>query len=235
MNRFEKYGTMLVAVLGAGAGLWSAYIVYDSEKFKQPLDKHTAIVKSFTDQISSASQRKDEPEVLRVRKEYESFEESWRTKQQILTLIDSSIALPPAEVSSVQKELVASWVSGLESSPLSASMINKNEFANALFVAGNYQRAAGAYQTALAADPNSTENWVGLTRAYGYLSVLSDEPELQIRWHEMAVDSAKATLTLKSNVDMSIVSDKELSAIIQEAKKQLTKQSSRSSPLDTTD
>ena len=80
MTKLEKYLTMSVAAVGALTGGMATYTDYTGAEFKKPIDLRQATVASFLAQIDSASKRRDHREALRVRLEYERFEESWRNK-----------------------------------------------------------------------------------------------------------------------------------------------------------
>ncbi len=73
MTKIEKYGTMLVAFIGAVTGGWAVYTDYDKSEFLKPINLREATVNSFQSQIKSASDRKDDDEVLRVRLKYEKY------------------------------------------------------------------------------------------------------------------------------------------------------------------
>jgi tetratricopeptide (TPR) repeat protein len=225
MTKFEKFGTMFVAFIGASSGLWGAFTVHDSAQFKQPLDKHIVMAKSFTDQIHSVSKRNDKSETIRLRKEYEEFEENWRKEQVVVAVIESSISLPPNEVSESQKQLVSSWLSEINSSP-SLALNGANKIADAWFIAGDYQKAVGAYKTALLQNPSSGEDLIGQARSYGYLSLAETNPELQKLWHKEAVNSVMTVISLpsKDSITLTIGADLELNNIINEAQQKLTRQ-----------
>jgi tetratricopeptide (TPR) repeat protein len=225
MTKFEKIGTMFLAFIGASSGLWGAFTVHDSAQFKQPLDKHTVMAKSFTDQIHSVSKRNDKPETIRLRKEYEKFEENWRKEQMVVAVIESSLSLPPNEVPESQKQLVSSWLSEINIG-LSLGLNDANMMADALFIAGDYQKAVDAYKTGLLQNPSSGENLIGQARSYGYLSLAETNPELQKLWHKEAVNSVMTVISLpsKDSITLTNGADLELNNIFYEAQQKLIRQ-----------
>lgn len=103
MNNLEKYGTMVVALIGAVTGVWAAYNDFSDSEFKKPITLREANVNSFKSQIASAEARGDKKEVLRVSLEYERYEEFWRHQQAISSITEKITNLVSLSVTPEQK------------------------------------------------------------------------------------------------------------------------------------
>ena len=224
MKKIGKIVTLIVSIAGGGSGLWAAYTVSVSENFKQTLNKHDALAKSFADQISSADKRGDDEESLRVRKSYESFEENWRNSQSVVAIINSNINLAPDQVAESNKDTVVSWVTGFGSNPDWVAAYEPIDIGNAWFLAGNYEKAISGYQAALVDSPDDSASYFGQARAYGYLALNSANPADQSSWYSIAVNNAEAALVALGDVPLPAVveMDDQLSKVVSDAQKQLT-------------
>lgn len=195
MNSLEKYTTMLVAIIGAVAGLWSAYTVYDSSKFKQPFDEHGQAVNSFHSQIASAEARKDTKEIIRVRLLYERFEEEWRDARKIAGLVSpleslASTNLNVKDVAAV-KALMAS-TSGENNRQLSSKTLGA-----AYFATGDYENALRHLKdaSARADDPQALALQ---SAAYGELARNASTANMKVSYENSAVESFRAALASPS-------------------------------------
>ena len=153
MTKIEKYGTMLVAFIGAVTGGWAVYTDYDKSEFLKPINLREATVNSFQSQIKSASDRKDNDEVLRVRLEYEKYEESWRDSQQLAALTTPISKLVSLEVTPEDIEQLSVY---LESSNayLTSGLTDPETVASAYLVTGDYANATKYFEVAALKQPD---------------------------------------------------------------------------------
>jgi tetratricopeptide (TPR) repeat protein len=189
MNTYEKYATIIVAIIGAVAGIWGAYTAYDASKFKQPFDEHGQIVNSFSLQIASAEARKDSKEVIRVRLLFEKFEEGWRDARKIAGLVApleslASTNLNTKDVATV-KTLLSSASAG-NNLPLSPRTLGA-----AYFAVGDYENAIRHLKdaSARADDPQALALQ---SAAFGKLAKDASTEKMKVGYENSAVMSFRA-------------------------------------------
>ena len=187
---------LLLAILGAAAGLWGAYTVYNVSQFKQPFAKHEAIKASFAKQIASAEKRGNEKEIERVRKSYEEYEEGWRDSLKIATLVDVAYATDPAEVDEYSKAAISLWTQNALVRTSGWLTYNSTLEGKARFITGEYSKAANAFELAEDQNPDNPENFINQARAYGYSAAYSSSGEGKVLFTEAAVQSANSALQL---------------------------------------
>ncbi len=179
MTKNEKYLTMFVSFIGAIgglAGVWGAYTTYDASKFKQPLDLHTAMVRSFTEQIQFAEKRKDDPEVIRVRVLYETFEENWRSSSKLTSLVAPISALVVNEVAAEAKgEINDILVSFDFSEPVLS--VDPKTLGGAYFAVGDYKKAIEQYSMASFNAPDDANSSVLKAASFSRLSENVEDPK----------------------------------------------------------
>jgi hypothetical protein len=141
MNRIEKYSIIGMAVIGAMAGLWGAYTAYDASRFQQPLDEHSKIVLSFQNQIASAEKHREEPDVIRVRLDYEKYEESWRNGRRLSALVSPIENLAAHRVTEVERSEISQLLDSIGSTQAPLLLGNRTLGA-AYFAVGSYDRAS---------------------------------------------------------------------------------------------
>ena len=59
MKWFKKHFMSIVAFIGCVTGVWSAYTIWNFEKFQKILSSRNAVASSFIGQINSAEKRGD--------------------------------------------------------------------------------------------------------------------------------------------------------------------------------
>lgn len=141
MNRIEKYSTIGLAVIGGMAGLWGAYTAHDASKFQQPLDEHAKIVLSFQNQISSAEKHRGETEIIRVRLEYEEYEESWRNGRRLSALVSPIESLAAHRVTDLERNEISQLLESIggANAPL---LLDNRTLGAAYFAVGSYELAS---------------------------------------------------------------------------------------------
>lgn len=223
MTKTERNVTIIVALIGMVSGLAGAYISWGSAKFKQPLDKRLSIASSFKGQIESAEKRKDAIEIKRLRAEYEKFEESYRKDQYQLSQINSFVNLPPSEIPKENRLSIMSWLNEMENNPNHASVFSVTDIGNARFIVGDYEKAASVYSSIIEKHPNNAYGLMSQARAYRYLSINATDKNKALAYNTKAVVSAQAALEAgglaNANLPSAILTDPELSSLIEEVKK----------------
>jgi hypothetical protein len=227
MNAFEKYTTIVVAVIGAVAGIWGAYTAYDASKFKQPFDEHGQAVNSFRLQISSAEARKDSKEVIRVRLLYEKFEESWRDARRITGLVSSVESLASANLNNKDEAAVKALLASTsaENSP----QLSPKTLGAAYFAVGDYENAVRHLKdaSARADDPQALALQ---SAAFGELAKNASTKNIKVDYENSAVASFRAALAspLAKPLDLSGFAKRnaDLKAILDEKGVALTNHSS---------
>jgi tetratricopeptide (TPR) repeat protein len=200
MNKFEKYGTMLVALVGAVTGGWSVYTDYDKSEFLKPIHLREATVKSFQSQIKSANQRKDDPEVLRVSLEYEKYEELWRNSQQLAALTAAISNLVSFEVTPEQSNRLDAILDSSDSY-LAAGLTEPEAIASAYLVTGDFSNATKYFEVA-ALNPSSNPNLLALRSiAWAGKAELTTDPKEQDILLEKSFDLA--TEAVEKGIDSS--------------------------------
>jgi len=183
MTKNEKNITMLISLIGAIggiAGVWGAYTAHDASKFKQPLDLHTVMVRSFQEQIQSAEKRKDNPEVIRVRVLYETFEEDWRSSNKLTSLVAPISALVVNEVPSEARSGINEILLSL-SSKEQVLLVNPKTLGGAYFAVGDYQKAIEQYSMASFNSPEDVNTSVLKAASFSRLSEnIADAKEKEI-------------------------------------------------------
>ncbi|NMG77152.1 hypothetical protein [Aromatoleum diolicum] len=195
MNAVEKYTTMVVAIIGAVAGLWGAYTAYDASKFKQPFDEHGQAAKSFHSQIASAEARRDSKEIIRVRLLYEKFEEGWRDARKIAELVSPLESLASANLNigdvAAVKALLAS------ASAENSLQLSSKTLGAAYFAAGDYENAVRHLKdaSARADDPQALALQ---SAAFGELAKNASTENMKVGYENSAVASFRAALASPS-------------------------------------
>jgi len=154
MTKLEKYATMLVAAVGALTGGMATYTDYSDAEFKRPIDMRQATVASFLAQIESAVKRGDRKEAVRVRLQYERFEESWRNSQRLSSLTAPiehlvSLQLAPGQTAQIRGILHDA------SAYLSSGFFKPATLGNAYLATGDYQSASRYYKLAALSEPSA--------------------------------------------------------------------------------
>jgi len=154
MNKVEKYATMVVAVVGAVTGGMATYTDFSGSEFKKPIDLRQATVASFVAQIESATKRGDRKEALRVRLDYERFEESWRRSQKLSSLTAQvenliSLDLAPAQLSQISDILQDAGTS------MAVDYFKPETLGSAYLATGDYQSASKYYRLAELRSPDN--------------------------------------------------------------------------------
>ena len=106
--------TVLAALVGACTGIRALY-------FKEPLDTHTEMAKSFEGEIASAAARRDLQKANRVRQDYEQFEENWRRSQAVAALVEPIKELRVTTLPAAEAEHLNELVSALPPTATSAA------------------------------------------------------------------------------------------------------------------
>lgn len=208
---------LLFAIVGAIAGLWGAYTVFNGAQYQHPFSKHEAIQASFNKQIASAEKRGNEKELERLHKSYEEYEEGWRESLKIATLVDVAYASDPAEVDEYSKAAISLWTQNALVRTSGWLTYNATLIGKARFISGEYQKAANAFELAEDQEPNNPENFVNQARAYGYAAAHSSIGEDKINYTEAAVLSAKTALLLldKQQLPIEVNNDQILKSIFE--------------------
>lgn len=154
MNRIEKYGTMFVAFIGAASGVWAVYNDFSDSEFKRPITLRDAKVKSFKSQISSAKERKDKKEVLRVSLDYEKYEESWRNRQTLSSITKPisnlvNVKASPDEIKQLE-ELLQN-----QEFYFTVGKTEPESIGSAYLATGDFAKASQYYQVAADLDPSN--------------------------------------------------------------------------------
>ena len=154
MTKIEKYGTMLVAFIGAVTGGWAVYTDYDKSEFLKPINLREATVNSFQSQIKSASDRKDDDEVLRVRLKYEKYEESWRDSQQLAALTAHISKLVSLEITPEENAQLSAYLNSSDEY-LTSGLTDPETVASAYLVTGDYFNATKYFEVAALKQPDN--------------------------------------------------------------------------------
>lgn len=176
MNKAEKIITMIVAVVGGGAGLWGAYTSHDASKFVQPFDEREQMVKSFSTQIESAEIRKDIPEVNRVRLLLEKYEEGWRSARKIAKLVEPLESLKTAKLSNSEshniRELLNSWSKSEDRVSISPKTLGA-----AYYAVGDYRQAIEQLSLVSASNNDPSANAL---KAVSFAGLASSELDKEV-------------------------------------------------------
>ena len=187
---------IVLAIVGAAAGLWGAYTAHETARYQQPFSKHKAIQSSFEKQLASAEKRGDEKEIQRLRKSYEQYEEGWRESLKIATLVDVAYASQPDEIDEYTKAAISLWTQNAIVRTSGWLTHNSTLVGKAWFISGEYQKAARAFELAEDQAPDNAENFIHQARAYGYLAANALAGEEKVKYTDFAVRSAKSALRL---------------------------------------
>jgi len=153
MNNIEKYGTMLIATIGAISGGFAIYNDYTASEFRKPIDLRVATVVSYNSHIESASKRGDKDEALRVRIEYEKYEEAWRNNQKLASLTDAVTNLVSLEL---RPEDSARIVEILQTDTYVASdNVEPVTIGSAYLATGDYKNAIKYFKFAAIKEPKN--------------------------------------------------------------------------------
>lgn len=145
---------IFLSLVGTGTGSFGAYTAYQSDLFKQPLDKHTQVALSFKDEITSAEKRGDNPKVKSLRVKYEQYEESWRDGQLLENVTASIRSLDIRYISDSQKIEISKTLDKVMNS--AAYTASSPEILGAAYYAiGHYGEASEQLGIALATNPNN--------------------------------------------------------------------------------
>lgn len=200
MNKIEKYGTMLVALIGAATGGWAVYTDYDKSEFLKPINLREATVNSFQSQIKSANDRKDDDEVLRVRLKYEEYEESWRNSQHFYALTASISNLVSLEVTPTESALLSAYLKSKDSY-LTAGLTDPEAIASAYLVTGDYSNATKYFDVAALKQPNEPKLLALRSIAWaGKAELVTDKNEQTQLFEKSNVFASKA---VKEGIDAS--------------------------------
>jgi hypothetical protein len=198
MNRIEKYATIGLAVIGGIAGLWGAYTAHDAMKFQQPLDEHSKIVLSFHNQIASAEKHREESDIIRVRLEYEKYEENWRNGRRLSALVSPIESLAAHRVSDDERNEITQLLNSMGSAQAS-SLLDNRTLGAAYFAVGRYDEASVHFLAASKERPDPSS----LALQAASLKRLSEEeqdPRLMLIL-EGGIDDALRDLDIMGNVD----------------------------------
>lgn len=198
---------ILLAILGAAAGLWGAFTAQNAAKYQQPFIKHKALQTSFENQIASAERRGDEKELQRLRKSYEEYEEGWRESLKIATLVDVAYASEPAEVDDYSKAAISLWTQNAIVRTSGWLTHNSTLVGKAWFISGEYEKAVRAFKLAQDQQPKNPDNFMHQARAYGYMAAHAVEGEDKVNYTEHAVQSAKSALHLLKDQPLPVEVD----------------------------
>jgi len=188
----SKVVIVAVALLGGLTGLWSACTTRDALKFKQPFEEHDQLAKSYMAQITSAEKRNDLNEVTRVRRDYEAFEEKWRTGRQIAKIVAPIESLATAQLSAEEtaalRELMVKGAGGL-----SPAVISSTTMGAAYLALNDFQDSAEQLNVATSKkkDPNA---FALKAAAYSGLASHTTDPDLKQKYEIAAVASFNEAL-----------------------------------------
>lgn len=199
MNKKLKIALkVLVPVMALGAlinSVVNTYIIHDSEIFSQDMSEHDTVAASFRNQIESATHREDSDEADRVRIDSEMFEETWRRSRSILETVTALLFGPPTDIDLDTKASVGMWLVDVETHPEWGLTFDTAELGHAWFVAGDYERAANVYQTALDKSVDDVELQLSRVRALFYASISAENEDLRIQFDEQAYAVFQGTFT----------------------------------------
>lgn len=154
MNKVEKYGTMVVAFIGAVSGAWAVYNDFSDSEFNKPITLREAKVNSFKSQISSAKERGDKDEVLRVSLDYEKYEESWRNRHTLSSITKPISNLENVKVSPDETKLLEELLQNQEFY-FAVGKTEPESIGSAYLATGNFEKASQYYQVAADLDPSN--------------------------------------------------------------------------------
>lgn len=191
MNRIEKIVTMLVAVVGAISGLRGAYSAYQAAKLRHPLEEHEQVARSFHGQILSAEKRDDSKEVIRIRLDYERFEESWRRARRIALIVAPVEALAGTKLGTMQTEEPKSLIT-VSPDELNYGITDRTLGAAYLAI-GDYKSAARRLTVAWTGrdDPKALAL---RSAAFGELAIAAKKESERTQYAELAAASFRAAL-----------------------------------------
>jgi tetratricopeptide (TPR) repeat protein len=189
MNTYGKYVPIVIAIIGAIAGIWGAYTAYDASKFKQPFDEHSQIANSYNSQIASAEARKDSTEANRLRLQYEKFEEGWRNGLKIQGLVAPLESLASTELDTKDVAKVKSLLSSASSA--NNLHLSSKTLGTAYFAIGDYENAIRHLKDASAR--NDDPQALALqSAAFGKLATTASTENKKVSYENSAVTSFRA-------------------------------------------
>lgn len=226
MTRLEKIATWILSAIGAVAGLWGAYTVWDASKFRQPFDEREQMAASFRGQIESAEKRKDEPEVKRIRVRYEQFEEGWRAGRKVAQLVAPVEQLRTSELGDAEKTKLREILFMSAGQP--APVVEQRTLGAAYLAVGEYERAVSHLRSAAATkDPNALALQ---SAAFSGLATDATTPESKQKYELLAAESFRAALATpkasRAELTGFAEANAQLSAILTERGVKLTNGSS---------
>ncbi|EGR2186103.1 hypothetical protein P3551_23665 [Vibrio parahaemolyticus] len=170
LNWSVTLGTLVVSI-------WGAYTAYDASKAKQHLDDHSSIVKSFQNEIESASKRKDNKKVEQLRYDYEKYESDWREGRIVKAQLKIARIDGFSSISIEERESILNAYMGI-SKPYRDVAFSSQELGDISFINGQVEFAVKAYSQALIEDPNNT--MAAIYGASAIVSALESNPKNDI-------------------------------------------------------
>ena len=169
---------IIISFIGAVGGI-SGFVAWRRET-RESIDSQWNQQKtSFKEQIESAEKRGAADEALRLRKEYEAWLEASRAQQKLKKIVPDQITAADNEASNRptnQGELneLIRISTNLPDELLSADDLVLQ--ANAMYQAGDWERAFATYRRAIELDPTDRRARLGWVAAMGKLPGRSPEP-----------------------------------------------------------
>lgn len=217
MNTIEKYGTMLVALIGAITGGVATYNDLSITGFDKKLRERKAFVESYESSINSAKIRGDKEKEKTLRIEYEKWEHSWRNARKTAFLTASITDLKSLHMS--ESSLNDLKLTLENSNPqMILTTLTPQEAGSAYLATGQFQEAGALFQRALAEDPQNAKysGLYSLSLFGAYITEENNESrELLLKeselWSEAAVNLGLNETILKGR-------RKELASLIEKSK-----------------
>ena len=186
-KKVEKIGMWLVSGFAAIASIWNTCTVRDAAKFKQPLDEHDEVSKSFVSQISSAEKRHDNTEEIRIRLLYEKYEEGWRAARKIANIIAPFENLAIYQLSSNQQSDLTKLVDITLAAPY-MSFLSQKTLGAVYLALGDYGKAA-TQLSAVSSETKDTNALALKAAAFGGLASNADNQIEKLQYENTATQT----------------------------------------------
>ncbi|HEX4025684.1 MAG TPA: hypothetical protein VHX52_13430 [Steroidobacteraceae bacterium] len=190
MKTWEKWTTWASVIATAALGAWSEYTAHEALRLKQPLDKHTEMVRSYQGEIASAQSRKDLHAVTRLRVEYEKYEEQWRTVESVAEIVKPLTDLTASKLSPAATDRLTTLLGQLSAAPAVPNW-EPTTMGAAYLALDKYDLAALEFSNAT----GGPKTLALKAAAYGGLATTTFDIQLRQQYTDTAVSSLRESIS----------------------------------------
>jgi tetratricopeptide (TPR) repeat protein len=168
------YSNLIVAVIVPIIVVIPGSIALINDFREDKYNRHEQMTASYQGQIKSAEERGAKDEADSKRKEYEQYEEGWRSGQTINESSIRIIYLNPEGVPKHQQEKFSDALIAVANSPISTDTNTTSLGATYLGVE-DYEKALESFDIVLSSDPDNTD--ARIFKADALVSIATTSPE----------------------------------------------------------